>query len=274
MESPASAALVASEPRPSWRLAIACGLGILALLAGVQFAPVQLNPGLMLAEQASSTSLLLTLVAVGWAACGRRPVTERLGLRTGRADLGVVMLLAIGLLGLSHALDQVINALDLRATSALAQIDAAVGAEPEASWPWLLLGLGLAPGIGEEIFFRGLLQRGLRRWLGPIGGLLATAVLFGSFHGDLVHAAGAFGLGLYLGGIAEITGGTRAAIGCHIVNNLAAVSGLTLPAQQALPPLALAATGFAVAGLALWVAWRRVDRPRDGLQPPAGLADP
>jgi membrane protease YdiL (CAAX protease family) len=253
---------------------MACGAGILVLLAAVQLLPAQINPGLAMAGQASSTSLLLTLVAVGWAACGRRPVADRLGFRAGRGGIGVALLLALGLLGLSHALDQLINAFDLRANSALARIDAAVAGEPETSWPWMLLGLGIVPPIGEEIFFRGLIQRGLLPWLGRIGALLATSVLFGSFHGDLVHAGGAFFLGLYLGSVAEITGGTRAAIGCHLANNLAAVVGVTLPPQQALSPLALAAAGLAVAGLALWSAWRIVGRRGGRLQPLPGPADP
>jgi membrane protease YdiL (CAAX protease family) len=185
---------------------------------------------------------------------------DRLGLRPGLAGTAAVLILALGMLGLSHALDQLINLLGLRATSQLAQLDAAMAGAPETAWPWMLLGLAVAPGIGEEIFFRGLLQRGLKRWLGRAGAVVATAAAFGALHGDPVHAAGAFGLGLYLGAVAELSGGTRAAIACHVLNNLAAVGGMALPPQQVLPPEALAVAGLCMAGLALYGARRLLRR--------------
>jgi membrane protease YdiL (CAAX protease family) len=174
----------------------------------------------------------------------------------------VVVVLTIGLLALSHALDQLINVLDLRATSNLARLDRAVAGEPESSWIWMLLGLALAPGIGEEIFFRGLVQRGLGPWLGRAGALLATSAAFGAIHRDPVHSAGAFFLGLYLGLVADRTGGTRAAIGCHVLNNMAAVAGVALPPQQAVHPLVLAAVGLALAAGALAITgrWLRPER--------------
>lgn len=241
--------------------ALACGAASLALVASFQLLPQDLTPGLRLAALAGGTATLLTLVAFAWAAYGRRPVAERLGLRRGRAGMAVVLLLVLGLLGLSHALDQLIEVLELRTSSQLAQYDAAIFGEPTSSWPWMLLGLGIAPGIGEEIFFRGLLQRGFRPWLGRMGALLAAASIFGAFHGDPVHAVGAFFLGLYLGCVAEISGGTRAAISCHVLNNVAAVGlGALLP-LEALPagPLAVGG-GAAVAGLALYAAWRLVGK--------------
>jgi membrane protease YdiL (CAAX protease family) len=243
-------------------LAIGCGVTILVLLAVFQLVPSDLPPGLSLALEAGATSTLLTLVSVGLAALGRTPVAERLGLVRGRAGIVVVLVLAVGLLGLSHALDQLINLFNLRASSHLAQYDAAVAGEPQTSWPWMLLGLALAPGIGEEIFFRGLLQREARRWIGPSAAIVLVSALFGVFHGDMVHAAGAFALGLYLGGVAEMTGSTWAAVACHVLNNLAAVAGVALPAQETLHPMALAGIGLALAALCLLGTggWLRLSR--------------
>lgn len=258
-------------PARHWRLAWASALAIVLLLAAFQRIPTSPNPGLQLAAQAAGTSALLTLVAVFWAALGTRPVVERLGLGRARASAGLVLLLALGLLGLSHALDQLIHRFDLRDASHLARLDAAIGGEPQSSWTWMLLGLGLAPGFGEEIFFRGCVQRGLHRRLRRGGAVAVTAVLFGAFHGDWVHAGGAFVLGLYLGAIAEIGGGTRPAIACHVLNNLAAVAGMAVPLAPLLPAEWLATLGLAVAGLALVAAARRlrIDGALQGSVPPA-----
>lgn len=260
-------------PVRHWRLARASGLAILLLLAGFQLVPQTLNPGLLLAAQAAGTSALLCLVSVFWAALGTRPVGERLGLGRTRAGFGLVLLLAFGLIGLSHAVDQLINHFDLRSASHLARLDAAIGGEPPNSLAWMLLGLGLAPGFGEEIFFRGCLQRGLHRWMHRGGAVVLTSLLFGAFHGDWVHAGGAFFLGLYLGAVAEICGGTRPAIACHVFNNLAAVSGIAAPAMPDLGPERLVPLGLGLAALALLVAAARL-RIRAGLQGAAPPADP
>lgn len=267
--------MLAPPPPPQRQLGLfaACAAAVAALLAGFQAVPEDLNPGLLLAAQAAGTSLLLTLVAVGWAALGRKPVRERLGLGPGRAGPGLVLLLAVGLLGLSHALDRGIELFDLRKLSHLTQVDAAVSSAFADSGIWLFLGLALAPGFGEEIFFRGCVQRGLVPWLGRLGALTASAAIFGAFHGDLVHGVGAAFLGLYLGAVADLSGGTRAAIACHVLNNVGAVGGMALPAPTGIASEWLAAGGLAVAGGALVIASRRL-RPPAPLQTAAPPADP
>lgn len=264
MEPLDSAKETPALPRRRWDLAGFFTGGALVCLAGLRALSLreELEPGSRLAALASLTAAFLLLSALAWAAAGRRPLIERLGLQPGLAGAGTVLLLATGLLGLSHALDQIIDLLGLRATSQLAQYDAAVAGAPELAWPFLLLGLAVAPGIGEEIFFRGLVQRGLTQWLGRAGAVLAASAAFGAIHGDPVHAAGAFVLGLYLGAVAELTGGTRAPIACHVLNNLAAVGGVALPPQLLLPSGALVAVGLAVAGFSLLTASRLLHRQR------------
>lgn len=69
-------------------------------------------------------------------------------------------------------------------------------------------GISLAAGVGEEALWRGLIQNEMEGNLGPRGGLLSTATLFGAAHlvnlqgeidpgGALVGTLG----GLYLGGL-------------------------------------------------------------------------
>ena len=66
-----------------------------------------------------------------------------------------------------------------------------------------IVGLSVAAGIGEELFFRGFLQ--------PVAGLLAASLAFGAAHvaGARMLAFGvwAAGMGLVLGGLVIATGG-------------------------------------------------------------------
>lgn len=263
---------VASPPPRRWRLAGACAAGAAACLMSLHALSLRADPApaTQLAALAASTAGFLLFAALTWAACGRRPVVVRLGLQPGVASRGVILLLVAGVLGLSHGLDRLIDWLGLRATSHLPRYDAAIAGAPEVAWPWLVLGLAIAPGIGEEVFFRGLIQRGLVHSVGRSAAIVIAAAAFGLMHGDPVHAAGAFGLGLYLGIVAELTGGTRAAITCHVLNNLAAVGGVALPIGRLGESRAFAVAGVAIAAGALWGASRLVRRETrsDGRPPP------
>lgn len=52
------------------------------------------------------------------------------------------------------------------------------------TWPWwfAVLIIGVGPGIGEELMFRGFLGRGLVARHGPVVGVLLTSLLFGAVH--------------------------------------------------------------------------------------------
>ena len=65
--------------------------------------------------------------------------------------------------------------------------------------------MGIAPGFGEEILFRGFLQRGLVSRLGPYRGVLLSAAIFGLAH--------------FLGVVTQFAGCIRTAILCHVLNN-------------------------------------------------------
>jgi membrane protease YdiL (CAAX protease family) len=90
-----------------------------------------------------------------------------------------------------------------------------------------VVALGIGPGIGEELFFRGFLQSMLGdHWRRAAIPLAAGA--FALAHVDPVHAAAAFPLGLYLGALRCRTGSTLGAILAHAANNSLAVLGATL----------------------------------------------
>ncbi|MGH7127045.1 MAG: lysostaphin resistance A-like protein [Planctomycetaceae bacterium] len=61
---------------------------------------------------------------------------------------------------------------------------------------FVILALAVAPAIGEELIFRGVIGRGLIARFGLLAGMLTTSVLFGAAHIHPVHAIGVVPLGL------------------------------------------------------------------------------
>lgn len=96
----------------------------------------------------------------------------------------------------------------------------------------VLLAIGvvvLAP-IAEELFFRGLVFRGLRRWAKPWTAIVLSAVIFGVVHLDpsgaqplmeslVVIVPAIIGLGVVLAWLVERTGRIVAAIVTHVAFN-------------------------------------------------------
>jgi len=219
--------------------------------------------------------LFLGMLAFAGAALSAEPVSERLGLRRGRLSAGQLALLALGTLALSHALDTVIDLARLGEGGSLAEIDTALtGVRGRPFW-LALLGLGLAPGIAEELLCRGLLQRGLVPGLGAPAAVLLATLFFGALHADPVHSAFAAVLGLYLGTLSHLAGSVRPAIACHAVNNLCAVLMAAFLPDLAPSPAASIGLGGGFALLALAWVWRSlgVPPPLDGSHG-AGSAGP
>jgi membrane protease YdiL (CAAX protease family) len=208
------------------------------------------------------TQVLWVLLALCGAALSRSgSVSDRLGLGRDGLPISTSLVVMVGFVGLSSALSQGLASFELRETGSLAQIDAVVR-EARARAPsflLMLLAMGIAPGFGEEILFRGFIQRGLVPRLGAFWAVLLSAAIFGLAHFDLVHSPLAFLLGTYLGVLTQLAGGIRTAILCHVVNN---TLGILAPA---LIPKALASGGawaipsllaLAAASL-LYAGWQR-----------------
>lgn len=90
--------------------------------------------------------------------------------------------------------------------------------------PWqavaaIVLFGGLLPALGEELFFRGFLGRGLvARW-GPVRGVLLTSLLFGAMHLHPVQATMAAVLGVVLHAVYLWTRSLVAPMVLHAVYN-------------------------------------------------------
>lgn len=90
--------------------------------------------------------------------------------------------------------------------------------------PFLVVFLGgcLFPAVGEELFFRGFLGRGVVGNHGRLVGVLCVSFLFGAIHFDPVQSIGAFVLGLMLHYVYLTTRSLTACIVLHLLNNLLA----------------------------------------------------
>lgn len=83
----------------------------------------------------------------------------------------------------------------------------------------VLLGVSIAAPLGEELFFRGVMQRGLEPVLGIPRAIVVTAVIFSAFHFDPVGFMARFELGVLFGLLVWKSGSLWPAIGAHAANN-------------------------------------------------------
>jgi membrane protease YdiL (CAAX protease family) len=124
----------------------------------------------------------------------------------------------------------------------------------------VLVFVGLAA-VGEELFFRGALQRMLRpRW--GRGSVLASGLLFAGFHFDLLHLPFLLTAGLLLAWLYERSGRLWVPLGAHVIHNAvtyiqAQRAGPGSYAEFSAEPLSWAAAAGTLAAAALWVALHR-----------------
>ena len=199
----------------------------------------------------------LAMLALACAARSPLGIRERLGLGPSALPLGALSLLALGTLALSFSLDGIYRLIDPQGSGALFQFESELAGARGGTLAFALLSFALIPGIAEEILCRGLVQRGLQPRYGPIPAILFASLFFGALHLDPIHSALAAILGLYLGAVAYLAGSVRASMGCHVVNNTAAVLGAAFAAgvgPMPTPSLFIAAA-FSLGALG-WL-WRR-----------------
>ncbi len=99
---------------------------------------------------------------------------------------------------------------------------------PEYETPTTLIGiilyfitLSVAPAFIEEIVFRGVIMQSLRRF-GDVFALIASALIFGIFHLNLIQMPYAFILGLGIGYFVMRTGSLWVGVIIHFINNFTA----------------------------------------------------
>lgn len=87
----------------------------------------------------------------------------------------------------------------------------------------LYLFVAVAPGICEELAFRGALLHGLRKRFAPWQLVLATSIIFGLFHMSLFRILPTASLGVVLATVTLLTGSIYPAMLWHALNNACAI---------------------------------------------------
>lgn len=202
--------------------------------------------------QATLMSLIPFLVA--WAVKARPK--EALGLRGAPVSVYVATVVGIVALGpTSDALAQLASKIfEPSEASTLELLNGIVHSQPY----WMLWPLiALAPGISEELFFRGLIQRSYGFGAKAI---TISAITFSLVHMDPIHVTGVIPLGFFLAWVAVRSGSTLVTIVAHIANNSLAL----LAGQMADPnapeehlPLWVMPIGWLIAGACAYVIWKQ-----------------
>lgn len=223
--------LVRRPPEPQAVASVPAALFGLALMFSAYFV---LGTSLARSTELSMTwrmmviGLITTLVFGGipmlLTTFGRVRWTSGLGLR----GTGIVPLVACVLLGLAlwPAAHEVFLLSEWLGLSSLGPQQSEAARAMLAQWEglplWLiLLSLAVAPGLFEELAFRGFLFGSLSRALAPDRTILVSAVLFGLFHEVLTPGrflASTF-IGLVLGWVRLRTGSILPCMALHMVHN-------------------------------------------------------
>ena len=152
-------------------------------------------------------------------------------LRLRSGDFAIVVLAAIGLLGLTPAiqwlgtineqlpLPDFIRAFE---QSQLELIERVLSIDTGLLFN--LVVLAITPALCEELLFRGYVQRQLERGAGIVAGILISGVVFGLYHLRLTQAIPLCVLGIYLAWLVWRTGSLWPAIVVHFTNNAMAIA--------------------------------------------------
>lgn len=91
---------------------------------------------------------------------------------------------------------------------------------------------GLVSPLAEEVVFRGVIYNRLRRFYGPVIGVVVSGIFFGAFHGNLVQGVYGTCMGILIAYVYERQGSFFFPVLFHAVANLAVYSIAHLPAVQ------------------------------------------
>lgn len=224
---------------------------------------------------ALSGSLELVAAAVAWIAASFDPAgpRARLGLlraRLARSSWPLALLATAGfilggvafmaLLQGAHALPEI--GAERRALAEAFRVHDPRPMARLALSLMLLVAGALLPALGEELMFRGYVQRRLlERWRPPwaIG---VTSALFALGHGDIAYAAFTLPVGLWLGYLAWRTGSIVPGIAAHAFVNGVFQTGLLAGAAAGPTPsfAAFLVGAFAVCAACALAVTRRLER--------------
>lgn len=230
-------------------------VGDSVLLGAHRFAT---SVGLVIAVAATNAAILLLVALVAGTLQGG--VRGRLRIGASRASAAGVVAASAGTIGLSVAGGALSELLGVGHRGVLEMLETALrGADP-ATLAVAVGAIAVAPGIGEETFFRGLMQTRLVASLGRWPAIVVASLAFGLLHLDAVQSPLAFVIGLFLGWCAEQLDGVRPTIVAHATNNAVSIFLTTVGAgaggQRAVQVASVAL------GVMLWLLCAAVLRTR------------
>ena len=180
-----------------------------------------------------ATQVVIGGVALGAAFFSPTPLVRRLRLVPAKLPWYGYPIVALGTLALGMTLGILIEMLGFGDHGVLQEFEEAMGNLRGVMIVIAAAVIGLAPGFGEELLFRGYIQTRLRQRWPRLLALLTASVMFGLLHMDLVQSPMAVLLGLWLGEVADRTGSIWPAIVGHTFNNAAAtVLSAVVPAES------------------------------------------
>lgn len=140
-----------------------------------------------------------------------------------------ILLTALGsfwlLNGLTHLQDWAVRGLGLKeqADAQAELIRQGIDEAQKRSMALAMAAFVVVPPLCEEVFFRGILFRGLANRFGALVALAGTTILFATFHQMEVQKFLMLFVGAYFGLLVHLTGSLWAGILAHAVNNLAVI---------------------------------------------------
>ncbi len=226
----------------------------------------------IVAASVVGTAVALVGVPLIVAKLTRTSIREGLGFRG--APLVTFVVAPIGILALGPTSEQLVSLMKWLLPGATLNALESIGALVNAHPAWMLWPvIALSPGVAEEVFFRGLVQRAVGfGWRA----IVISGLSFSFFHMDPHHVAGVLPLGFYLAWVGARTGTTLVPIVAHIVNNTAALLAAKIVDVESMAdetmPLWVMPIGWVVAGACIFVIWRST-RDRARWEGPAAAAD-
>jgi membrane protease YdiL (CAAX protease family) len=177
--------------------------------------------------------------------------------------LVLAILIFPSLVILSDGIYQIIRMIvpDVFGSMGLGDMEAAMKLFSNWPLPVAILIIGLGPGIGEELFCRGFLGRGLVGNYGYVAGVAMTSFFFGFIHLEPRQGLVAMFMGLILHFTYLTTRSLLVPMLLHFMNNSFAVIGARIASLASLdnprePPILLYISALAMFAAVAWTLYR------------------
>lgn len=175
-----------------------------------------------IAVQLLITASVLIALSIGVPKLLRVPPSSFLHL--GGAKLQSFLAAALGVVGIGVLVDELLFALHTSApnwfsSGGLERFNRIFADASPSQFIWLTLIVAAAPGVSEELFFRGFILRAFRNGMSRGLAVILSALLFGLMHFDSLQSPGAMAIGIYLGYVALLTGSVWPGVLAHALNN-------------------------------------------------------